>query len=81
MLWTTPGAILHPRSAAVGVAAINSLGQIGSFVIPALWGVTRDATGTFHAGLAVVAVNFALAAAIILVVRARAARRLALAVS
>jgi MFS transporter, ACS family, tartrate transporter len=74
MLWTTPGAILHPRSAAVGVAAINSLGQLGSFVIPALWGMTRDATGTFHAGLAVVAVNFALAAAIILVLRARARR-------
>ena len=74
MLWTTPGAILHPRSAAVGVAAINSLGQLGSFVIPALWGVTKDATGTFHAGLAVTAANFALAAVIILVLRARAKR-------
>jgi MFS transporter, ACS family, tartrate transporter len=80
MIWTTPGAILHPRSAAVGVAAINSLGQLGSFVIPALWGVTRDATGTFHAGLAVVAVNFALAATIVLALRHRA-RRLAPAVA
>jgi ACS family tartrate transporter-like MFS transporter len=72
LFFTTPGAILHPRSAAVGVAAINSLGQIGSFVIPSLWGVAKDATGTYHAGLAVVAVNFALAAGIILVLRARA---------
>jgi ACS family tartrate transporter-like MFS transporter len=74
LFFTTPGAILHPRSAAVGVAAINALGQLGSFVIPSLWGVARDATGTYHAGLAVVAVNFALAAAIILVLRARANR-------
>ena len=72
LFFTTPGAILHPRSAAVGVAAINSLGQLGSFVIPALFGVARDATGTYHAGLAVVAVNFAIAGAIILVLRARA---------
>ncbi len=72
LFFTTPGAIQHPRSAAVGVAAINSLGQLGSFVIPALFGVARDATGTYHAGLGVVAVNFAIAGAIILVLRARA---------
>lgn len=74
MLWTIPGAITHPRSAAVGVAAINSLGQLGSFVIPALWGVAKDATGTFHLGLGVVAANFALAASIVLVLRARSRR-------
>ncbi|WP_293904542.1 MFS transporter [Phenylobacterium sp.] len=74
LFFTTPGAILHPRSAAVGVAAINSLGQLGSFVIPALWGVAKDATGTYHAGLAVVAGNVAIAAVIILVLRSRARR-------
>ena len=74
LFWTTPGAILHPRSAAVGVAVINSLGQIGSFVIPSLWGVAKDQTGTYHAGLAVVAINFTLAALILLVLRARAKR-------
>jgi ACS family tartrate transporter-like MFS transporter len=75
LFFTTPGAIAHPRSAAVGVAAINSLGQLGSFVIPALWGVARDATGTYHAGLAVVSANFTVAAVIILILRARARRR------
>lgn len=74
LFWLTPGAILHPRSAAVGVAAINSLGQLGSFVIPSLWGMARDATGSFHAGLAVTAANFILAGAIVLVLRARAKR-------
>lgn len=78
LFFTTPGAIAHPRSAAVGVAAINSLGQLGSFVLPSLWGVAKDATGTYHLGLTVAAANFAVSAVIILVLRARA-RRLALA--
>lgn len=68
------GAILHPRTAAVGVAAINSVGQLGSFFLPALWGVARDQTGGFHLGLSVVAINFAVAAAIMLVLRVRAKR-------
>ena len=79
LFFTTPGAILHPRSAAVGVAAINSLGQIGSFVIPALFGVARDATGSYHAGLAVLAAGYGTAAVIILVLRARTRRTSALA--
>ncbi len=79
LFFTTPGAILHPRSAAVGVAAINSLGQLGSFVIPALFGVAKDATGTYHGGLAILAGNFSLAAVIVLVLRARRLRSQALA--
>jgi ACS family tartrate transporter-like MFS transporter len=66
LFFTLPGSVVHPRSAAVGVAAINSLGQLGSFVLPALWGVAKDATGTFHLGLAIAAVNFVLAATIAL---------------
>jgi len=81
LFWMTPGAILHPRSAAVGVAAINSLGQLGSFFIPALWGMAKDATGSFHAGLAVTAANFTLAGVIVLVLRARARRQKAPATS
>lgn len=68
------GAILHPSAAAVGVAAINSVGQLGSFFLPTLWGVARDQTGGFHLGLRVVATNFAVAAAIMLVLRFRAKR-------
>ncbi|HZZ34281.1 MAG TPA: hypothetical protein VFE03_01055, partial [Caulobacteraceae bacterium] len=74
MFWLAPGAIMHPRAAAVGVAAINAVGQLGSFVIPALWGVAKDQTGTYHAGIAVLAVNYALAAVIILTLRHRARR-------
>jgi MFS transporter, ACS family, tartrate transporter len=70
----TPGAILHPRSAAVGVAAINAVGQLGSFVLPALWGVARDQTGSYHLGLGGLAANFALTVAVVLVLRQRGGR-------
>jgi ACS family tartrate transporter-like MFS transporter len=48
MLW--PEAI-HVRLLAVGAAAINSVANVGSFVGPYLWGLTRDASGSFQAGL------------------------------
>jgi ACS family tartrate transporter-like MFS transporter len=48
MLW--PEAI-HVRLLAVGAAAINSVANVGSFVGPCLWGLTRDASGSFQAGL------------------------------
>jgi MFS transporter, ACS family, tartrate transporter len=48
MLW--PEAI-HIRLLAVGAAAINSVANLGSFIGPYFWGVTRDVSGSFHAGL------------------------------
>jgi ACS family tartrate transporter-like MFS transporter len=63
--------ILHVRQVAVGSAAINTLWQIGNFLSPYVWGLAKDATGTFRAGLigaSVVAVGEAL---FILYVRAR----------
>jgi MFS transporter, ACS family, tartrate transporter len=43
--------LLHVRQLAVGSAAINTLWQIGAFLSPYAWGVTKDATGTFRAAL------------------------------
>jgi MFS transporter, ACS family, tartrate transporter len=74
MFWLAPGAIMHPRAAAVGVAAINAVGQLGSFVIPALWGLARDQTGTYQAGIAALGANYTIAAVIILTLRHRARR-------
>jgi ACS family tartrate transporter-like MFS transporter len=48
MLW--PEAI-HVRQLAVGAAAINSIANLGSFIGPYLWGVTRDAAGSYRPGL------------------------------
>lgn len=72
LFWTTPGAILHPRAVAVSVAAMNSFGQLGSFILPALWGRSKDLTGSYHLGVVVLAVNYVAVVAILLILRARA---------
>lgn len=67
--WLVPGDVLHPKSTAVSVAAINSIGQIGSFLSPYAWGLSKDYTGSFHAGLSALPVPYLVAAAIVLMVR------------
>ncbi|MFC4294728.1 MFS transporter [Novosphingobium tardum] len=47
--------LLSARELAVGAAAINTLSQIGAFVTPFAWGVLKDATGDFRAGLLLLA--------------------------
>ncbi|MBW8815985.1 MAG: MFS transporter [Caulobacterales bacterium] len=69
VVWPVLFGVLHPRTAAVGSATINALGQLGSFVLPALWGVSRDATGGFHAGLAVLPFAYLLAAGLVFSLR------------
>ena len=43
--------LLQGRVLALACAAINSLSQIGAFVLPLAWGRLADKTGSFHAGL------------------------------
>lgn len=73
--WTAPGEILDPRSLAVTVAAINGLGQVGSFLMPFAWGIVRDATGDFHVGLTALIVPYVAAALIVLGLRREHQRR------
>ena len=40
-----------PRDMAVATATVNTMSQIGAFAGPIGWGMLRDATGSFHAGL------------------------------
>lgn len=47
--------LLSARELAVGAAAINTLSQIGAFVTPFAWGVLKDASGDFRAGLLLLA--------------------------
>jgi len=67
--WLAPGEIVHPRAAALTVAAINGLGQVGSFLFPWLWGVAKDRTGGFHLGLSLLPVAFLGAAAVVMGLR------------
>lgn len=66
VVWTD---VLHIRLLAVGTAAINTLSQIGGFAAPYAWGVAKDATGSFHAGLLALPLAYAAAAAVVLLLR------------
>ncbi len=62
IFWTIPPRFLTGIAAAGGLAFINSIGTMGGFVGPYIMGWLVDRTGSFSAGLAVMAV-FLLAAA------------------
>jgi ACS family tartrate transporter-like MFS transporter len=64
--WLAPGEVLAVRTMAVSVAAINSVGQLGSFVSPYLWGIAKDATGSFHLGITLLPIGYVLAALVVL---------------
>ena len=70
VVWLAPGEMIPPRSLAVSVAAINSVGQAGSFVFPWLWGIAKDRTGDFHLGLTILPFPFLVGAALVMAMRA-----------
>ena len=49
--------------------AHGSIGMIGSFLGPYAWGVARDATGNYEAGLMAIAIAFLVAGLIVLGLR------------
>jgi nitrate/nitrite transporter NarK len=53
--WSLPPTYLNAEAAPEGIALISSLGVIGGFVGPTIFGFTKDATGDFAAGIYVVA--------------------------
>ena len=63
--------LVHVRQLAVGSAAINTLWQVGAFLSPYAWGVAKDATGSFRAGLIGASVVAVIEALLILYVRRR----------
>jgi ACS family tartrate transporter-like MFS transporter len=84
VFWLIPTDALHGPSAAVGVAAVGSIGMVGSFIGPYAWGLARDQTGSYQAGLLALIVPYLVAAGLVLLLRqmgrarihARAARRI-----
>lgn len=49
--WSLPGLFLSRTTAAVSIAAINSIGNLGGFVGPYLVGVVKQSTGNALSGL------------------------------
>ena len=75
-LWAMPTMFLSGSAAAVGIATINAIGNLGGFVGPWVIGWIKDRTGSFAGGLLFVAALLVLSAMLSLVV-ARAGRRTA----
>jgi MFS transporter, ACS family, tartrate transporter len=71
--FSIPSDVLRGRSAAAGIAAIGSIGMLGSFIGPYAWGLARDYTGNYRAGLLSIAAAY-LCAAVILVILRRSVR-------
>jgi D-galactonate transporter len=61
IFWTLPTAILSGASAAAGIAAINSLGNLSGYFGPFAIGWIKDATGNFAWGLTAIAACAAVA--------------------
>jgi ACS family tartrate transporter-like MFS transporter len=66
-LWSMPTLFLSGPAAAAGIATINSIGNLGGFVGPAMIGWIKDRTGSFDGGLYFVAGLLAISAALTLV--------------
>jgi MFS transporter, ACS family, tartrate transporter len=73
-LWSMPTLFLSGSAAAAGIATINSIGNLGGFVGPAMIGWIKDRTGSFAGGLYFVGGLLVLSAVLTLVL-AGAARR------
>ena len=63
------------RMVAVAVAVINTLAQLGAFVVPVLWGISKDSTGSYHFGLTLLPLVFLASAAITVNLRRQVRRK------
>ena len=59
------------RMVAVAIGVINTLAQLGAFVTPILWGLSKDSTGSYHFGLSLVPLVFIASAAMTFHLRQR----------
>jgi MFS transporter, ACS family, tartrate transporter len=66
-LWSMPTLFLSGPAAAAGIATINSIGNLGGFVGPAMIGWIKDRTGSFEGGLYFVAGLLVLSAVLTLI--------------
>jgi ACS family tartrate transporter-like MFS transporter len=51
VFWTLPGGYLGKSASAVAIGAINSVGNLGGFMGPYLFGYLKTATGQYESGL------------------------------
>ncbi|MPY56235.1 MFS transporter [Streptomyces spongiae] len=66
LFWSLPTAFLGGTAAAVGLAAINSVGNLAGFVGPYMIGALKDATGSTSIPMYVLALSLVVGAAAVL---------------
>jgi ACS family tartrate transporter-like MFS transporter len=69
MFWPLPASFLTGASAAAGIAAINSLGNLSGFAGPFAMGYLKDLTGNFTVGLLLLAGCAVIGAAVVMSLR------------
>lgn len=74
-LWTIPPSFLRGRSAAAGIAAVNTIGILGGFVGPYWMGTMADLTGGYQRGLLTMAIPVVMAAGLITAIHRYGERR------
>ncbi|MBP9105939.1 MAG: MFS transporter [Gemmatimonadaceae bacterium] len=75
LFWTIPTTLLRGVSAAAGIAAINSVGNLSGFVSPYMIGTITDATGEATIGLYVLAASLVASAGLSIAATAPPTRR------
>jgi nitrate/nitrite transporter NarK len=71
LFWPIPQGYLDARIAAAVIALINSLGNLGGFVAPTVFGQLEKATGSVQYGLYGLAVASVLAAGLVFLARTK----------
>jgi len=74
IFWSNPTAILGGTAAAMGIAFINSVGNLAGFAIPSVIGYIKDQTHSTDAGLHLLAALMVLGAIAVMLLRKPAAR-------
>ena len=64
--WALTTAFIGGGAAAAGIALINSFGNLSGFVGPYAIGWLKDATGSSHAGIALLAISMFVGAGLVL---------------
>jgi len=64
VFWAVPSAMLTGPAAAAGLALINAIANVGSFIGPYLVGWIKDQTGSFSLGIVVMGIGPLLAASV-----------------
>jgi nitrate/nitrite transporter NarK len=67
VFWTLPTSFLSGAGAAAGIAAVNSIGNLGGYFGPQIFGWLKDSTGDNTAGMGFLAACALIGAGIVLV--------------